>query len=189
VEVVISGHIKWWVYSADFASNPELNQVTCHCCEGCVDTSATNISQDWLPGGEWGFVACTSSGAITAPFNLSLSPSDISDRLNNASSQRDSLMRATVSAHVSYWDRTSPGTNFEHWRFENGWKVGFSDAYAFFGTRTGKGLSSQGGDKIGCLEIWVLKRVRECGMRGGFVWEFEQGLRAGIRDFYQVVGI
>lgn len=98
-------------------------------------------------------------------------------------------MRATVSAHVSYWDRTSPGTNFEHWRFENGWKVGFSDAYAFFGARTGKGLSSQGGDKIGCLEIWVLKRVRESGMRGALVWEFEQGLRAGIRDFYQVVGI
>ncbi|OCL10243.1 glycoside hydrolase family 5 protein [Glonium stellatum] len=144
---------------------------------------------DWLPGGEWGFVACTSSGAITAPFNLSFSPSDISDRLNNANSLRESLMRAAVSSHVAYWDRTAPGTSFEHWRYENGWKVGFSDAYAFFSTRTGKGLSSQGGDKIGCLEIWVLKRVRESGMRGGLVWEFEQGLRAGIKDFYGAVGI
>jgi hypothetical protein len=46
-----------------------------------------------------------------------------------------------------------------------------------------------GGDKIGCLELWVLKRVRESGMRGGFVWEFEQGVRAGIRDFYEVAGV
>jgi hypothetical protein len=39
------------------------------------------------------------------------------------------------------------------------------------------------------LELWVLKRIRECGFRGKYVWEFEQGLRRGVQDFNAVVGI
>jgi hypothetical protein len=47
----------------------------------------------------------------------------------------------------------------------------------------------EGGDKIGMLELWVLKRIRESGQGGKFVWEYEQGLRQGVRDFYQLAGI
>ncbi|OCK74292.1 glycoside hydrolase family 5 protein [Lepidopterella palustris CBS 459.81] len=148
---------------------------------------------DWLPGGEWGFSAQTTNGSITSPPPSRLAPSDISTRISTAAAQRDTLMQRTVAAHVNYWDATAPGTSFEHWRFENGWKVGFADASAFFGLRASGALSEeqtrQGADRIGCVEIWVLKRVRESGMRGGFVWEFEQGVRQGIRDFYLVVGV
>jgi hypothetical protein len=38
------------------------------------------------------------------------------------------------------------------------------------------------------MQVWVLKRIRESGFRGKFVWEFEQGLRRGIQDFYGIVG-
>jgi hypothetical protein len=47
----------------------------------------------------------------------------------------------------------------------------------------------EGGDKIGMEELWVLKRIRESGQGGPFVWECEQGLRRGIKDFYQLAGI
>ena len=75
----------------------------------------------------------------------------------------------------------------EHWRYESGWKVGYADALAFFEGRGRQGVV--GGNRIGNLEIWVLKRIRESGFRGDFVWEFEQGLRRGIHDFYSVVGL
>ena len=45
------------------------------------------------------------------------------------------------------------------------------------------------GDKIGMLELWILKRIRESGQGGKFVWEYEQGLRQGVKDFYQLAGI
>lgn len=75
----------------------------------------------------------------------------------------------------------------EHWRYENGWKLGYYDALAFFEGRGRQGVA--GGNRIGNIEIWVLKRIRESGFRGDFVWEFEQGLRRGIHDFYSVVGL
>jgi hypothetical protein len=49
--------------------------------------------------------------------------------------------------------------------------------------------ASTGGDKIGCLEIWVKKRLGESGQKGDFVWEWEQGFRAGIKAFESCVGI
>ena len=38
-------------------------------------------------------------------------------------------------------------------------------------------------------ELWVLKRIRESGQGGAFVWEYEQGIRQGVKDFYQLAGI
>lgn len=85
-----------------------------------------------------------------------------------------------------YWDRSFPG-QYEHWRFELGFSVGFSDAMSFFSMRSRSHL--QGADKIGMLELWVLKRIRESGQVGASVWEFETGLRQGIRGFYESVGL
>ena len=57
----------------------------------------------------------------------------------------------------------------------------------FFGMRSHRGF--EGGDKIGMKELWVLKRIRESGQGGAFVWEYEQGIRQGVKDFYQLAGI
>ncbi|KAF2476971.1 glucan 1,3-beta-glucosidase-like protein [Lindgomyces ingoldianus] len=140
---------------------------------------------DWFPGGEWGFQEQTSSSAVTSPPSYSTPSSSISALLDRSNSHRDERMYAAVNQHTSYWDHLVPNTPCEHWRYENGWKVGYKDAQDFF-----QGASTVGGgNKIGNLEIWVLKRVRESGMRGNFVWEFEQGLRRGIHDLYAAVGI
>ncbi|KZF22188.1 glycoside hydrolase family 5 protein [Xylona heveae TC161] len=144
---------------------------------------------DWMDGGEWGFVQQTNSSAITPPPNLLLAVKDVQSRIGTAQSQRQSRRDASVTGHENYWHNAAPGQTFEFWRYAAGWDVGFSDAMVFFQAREGLGLSGLGADKIGCLDVWVRKRILESGQAGPFVWEFEQGVRAGINDFYQAAGI
>lgn len=136
-----------------------------------------------MPGGEWGFVQ--QSPNVPAPSPSFLSQQDVQSRAQQADSQREGMFRAAIDGHVKYWNQTSPNQQFEHWRYETGWNAGFSDARAFFAGRQGR----DGGDKIGALELWVRKRVVESGMGGGYVWEFEQGIRKGVQDFYQSAGV
>jgi hypothetical protein len=142
---------------------------------------------DWYPGGEWGFAAQTMNGAIMPHPIQRLSSSQISTIAETARQCKEEYLQQAVSQHVSYWSNTAPNMGGEHWRFEEGWKLGYQDAMVFFEGRGNDGVA--GANKIGNLEIWVLKRIRESGFRGGFVWEFEQGLRKGIQDFYAIVGV
>ena len=141
---------------------------------------------DWMNGGEWGFRQMIEQHSVTTPTFLTLLSSDVHNRISQAQGQEDQRRTTAVTAHCQYWDTTYPG-HYEHWRFEQGWKVGFSDATAFFEARSQRGL--QGGDKIGMLDLWCLKRIRDCGQVVAFTWEFEQGLRQGVRDFYECVGV
>lgn len=105
---------------------------------------------DWMPGGDWGFVQqCTPSAkpppglslspSVYPPSNMTLKPSDVSSRLGNAQAQQDSARVAAVNQHTAYWNNAAPGQTFEYWRFEAGWKLGYSDGASFFGAR-GQGL-------------------------------------------------
>ena len=141
---------------------------------------------DWMPGGEWGFRNETEQHAVTPSASLMLSAADVRSRIAQAQAQAQQRKQSTVSAHCSYWDTTYPG-HYEHWRFDQGWDLGFRDATAFFGMRAQSG--QDGGDKIGFLDLWCLKRLRESGQTGSFAWEFEQGLRQGVRDLYECVGV
>ncbi|KAF2114509.1 glycoside hydrolase superfamily [Lophiotrema nucula] len=140
---------------------------------------------DWYPGGEWGFAAQTSNKALIPPQNSTIPTSLIPSLVSKADHRRDERMYHAVNQHVAYWNHLTPNTPCEHWRYEYGWKVGYYDAQAFF---TGKD-GVNGGNKIGNLEIWVLKRIRDSGFKGNFVWEFEQGVRRGVEDFFGIVGI
>lgn len=141
-----------------------------------------------MDGGGWGFKQQTKAGAITAPHYLGLSAQDINSRIDQAASQQDAKKQATVGAHCHYWDTNHPG-QYEHQRFETGWTTGFQDAMAFFGMKARGGLPGSGGDKIGMLDLWVRKRILESGQAGKFVWEFEQGLRQGVKSFYELAQI
>lgn len=143
-------------------------------------------AMDWMPGGEWGFVQMNEHGAIIPPSSLALDASEVRSKVANAHGQRDGRRGNTWGAHCQYWDSNHPG-DYEHWRFEQGWNLGWDDAVAFFSMRGNFGL--QGGDKIGMLELWVLKRLRESGQSGPFTWEYEEGLRQGMRDFWEVAGV
>lgn len=144
---------------------------------------------EWMPGGEWGFKAQADPErrSILPPYHLTIPERDIFGLLERARHRRDERMYAAVNQHVSYWDHLATNMPAEHWRYEFGWKLGYQDAYVFFEGRGTQAVAQ--GNKIGNVELWVLKRVRESGFRGKFVWEFEQGLRRGIDDFNAMVGI
>lgn len=148
---------------------------------------------DWMPGGEWGIQAQASPDpetgrrAIVPPTSYMIPKHYVLHLLDRAQQRRDERMYYAVNQHVSYWDHLTPNMGAEHWRYENGWKVGYQDAYSFFEGRESQGVGH--GNNIGNLELWALKRIRESGFRGNFVWEFEQGMRRGIQDFNAIVGI
>ncbi|KAF2757951.1 glycoside hydrolase [Pseudovirgaria hyperparasitica] len=151
------------------------------------------LKMDWVPGGEWGFIEQTKNGAIKAPDWFDLSFTQVKEALAKATGQRDSLAQKAAAEHAAYWDGKHPDGTFEHWRFEPGWQQGWDDAEKFFTARM-NGLvpkgSGEGCDRIGAIEAWTLKRCRESGMvDSGWMWEWEVGLRKGIKDFEQTVGI
>ncbi|KAJ4350800.1 Glucan 1,3-beta-glucosidase 3 [Ascochyta clinopodiicola] len=137
---------------------------------------------DWMPGGEWGFKAQTDARNIVPPQLAALSSDERAGRIARTKSEQDGRKQQALQQHVNYWNQADPNGAYEHEKYEYGWQVGYSDAMAFF-----EGRGTQG-DKIGMLELWVLKRIRESGYRGGFTWLFEQGLRKGISDFADVIG-
>jgi aryl-phospho-beta-D-glucosidase BglC (GH1 family) len=138
---------------------------------------------DWMPGGEWGFVAQTEAKNIVPPKHSTLSQQDRVARLQKAIKERDARLHGALDQHVGYWKRADPNGKYEHEKYEYGWKVGYQDAFAFLEGR------DTPGDKIGMPEMWILKRLRDSRYRGGFTWLFEQGLRKGIQDFESATGI
>ena len=146
---------------------------------------------DWMPGGAWGFKDQVKKGAIIPPYCLTLSANDVTGKLSQAWNQRDGRRDAAFNSHTGYWNQTSPGQVFEHERYKFGWEIGWNDAAAFFGARKDQLFScgGWGGDKIGCMDVWVRKRINDAEQSGGFVWEFEQGYRKGNGDFYQAAQI
>lgn len=139
----------------------------------------------WMDGGEWGLFEMVKKGALVPPTNLMLAFEDVRVAAERARRQRLNLKNPAVGAHVGYWDSMAPGVHFEHWRFEEGWDLGFADALAFFEMRMcGKVEGARkGADVIGCLEMWIAKRLGESQQSGGLVWEWEHGFRQGVAAF------
>ena len=174
------------------------------------------LKMDWMDGWEWGFKHQSNAGAVVAPKCMGLSGREVGDRLKKAEGERGARMTNAMDAHCEFWDRTAGKQGFEHWRFADGWHLGWSDARDFFGARLGRTVPSRGGsgryghadesamsmetgdglvgaDKIGALDLWVLKRMKEQRVARRdecpFGWEWEQGFRAGVRAFEECVSV
>jgi hypothetical protein len=153
------------------------------------------LKMDWMDGGEWGFVEMNKKVALSLPPWLMLSPQEVQQRLAIANGQRQQRSQTSINNHIGYWNSTSPGEAFEHGWYAEAWNIGWEDAKFFFSARLDSGLlghvtqQAGGGEKIGCLEIWVRKRLIESGRRGKYIWEWEQGFRQGVKDFETAVGI
>lgn len=129
-------------------------------------------------------------------------------------------MVKAMGEHEAYWDaRSGKSAYFEHWRYGDGWHQGWCDARDFFagrangliptaekavgigcrfGVKAKKEDTVVGADKIGFLDLWILKRMRDEGRAGvgdrdregcEFGWEWEHGFRKGVCDFEHVVRI
>ena len=120
----------------------------------------------------------TKKGPVVPPRELLLGPDDVKGTIADAQQEREERKNAPVGEHVRYWNQASPGGQFEHWRFEQGWVVGFSDAQTFSALRTNGGLS---GSPTGGRYGWKSRSVGEekaCGERAG--WWVRVGMGTGF---------
>lgn len=144
---------------------------------------------DWMPGGEWGFKAQSNpeNRFIFPPPHAFIPERNIFGLLECARNRQDERMWKAVEQHRAYYEHLAPTVSVDHLWYKSGWKIGYHDAYIFFEGQDHEAVGQ--GNKLGNVELWVLKRIRESGLKNDSVWEFEQGLRRGIHDFNAVVGI
>ena len=144
---------------------------------------------DWMDGGEWGLFEMMKKGAIAAPANFMVDFDEGLCKLERATLLREGKRKAAVDDHVRYWDNSAPEGRFEHWRFEQGWDLGYADALVFYEMRLSGAVqgAKSGADTIGALELWILKRLRESGQHSGLLWEWEHGFRQGVFAFEHAV--
>ncbi|PQE25725.1 hypothetical protein CJF30_00000445 [Rutstroemia sp. NJR-2017a BBW] len=139
----------------------------------------------WMDGGEWGFVEQVERGNVRAPGYMLWEEEVIKGKLEQVRGRRREEGERAKGGHEEFWMRRCPGKAFRHEWFGEGWERGWEDGEGFFG----EGVRRKGVDRIGCLEGWVRKRLEECGERGEFLWEWEQGFRAGVKAFEKCVGL
>jgi aryl-phospho-beta-D-glucosidase BglC (GH1 family) len=156
------------------------------------------FKMEWMPGWEWGFKAATDNGQVQCPRIFKLTVREISERLARADAKKFELASSAFAEHTGYWREHEPRGSFEHWRYRDGWELGWNDARDFFAARSLRQIRSPspdataaiGGDSIGALDLWILKRMREAGVadsqRTPSGWEFETGFRRAVRDFGSV---
>ena len=173
----------------------EFGQAQCKAwCEKTGGCYFWTYKANWMSGGEWSYEDQVRKGNVVPPNFLTLPPGEVLNRVHTAQDRKAQLAHTDRSNHENYWNSTSPGKRFQHELYSSGWDIGFSDALYFFKMRAEGSFGAHardlvgGGDKIGCLDVWVKKRLLESNARGEFVWEWEQGIRKGVAAFYDVVG-
>ncbi|KAG8965807.1 Glucan 1,3-beta-glucosidase 3 [Tulasnella sp. 419] len=75
---------------------------------------------------------------------------------------------------MDYWN--AKGGNYEFWRFEDGYSIGWDDAYMFCST-PGPAIS-----ELGFRNQWIRRRLNEHEQEkgsSGLRWEFEHGFNEG----------
>ena len=144
---------------------------------------------------EWSFKEQFDSGAIASPPEHCLKKEEVLSKLKSADNQRSKLMMEAMQAHSTYWTNHAPQSRFEHWRYADGWHLGWVDAMDFYRARSEGMLGSceTGADAIGMVDLWVLKRMKEERVsvkeECEFGWEWEVGFRAGLLAFEKSVGL
>ncbi|KAK7203624.1 glycoside hydrolase superfamily [Myxozyma melibiosi] len=123
-------------------------------------------------GGEWDFREMYDHGSIAPP-----------KRSGRKASSDDADKRAkdATASHEKYWSEHAQGKKMDHARYESGFKIGWQDAAAFWALDE---------SKIGARDGWKLMRTNDHTGQNGqseFVWEFEQGLDAGVKAFEESV--
>ncbi|KAL8787553.1 MAG: hypothetical protein Q9195_007725 [Heterodermia aff. obscurata] len=144
---------------------------------------------------EWDFEEMVKAGCVSAPFGFLVEGEGVMQRVVRARQREKGLKRVAVEGHQKFWDESVPEGKWDHWRFESGFTQGYADALGFYAFRLSGAFGARiGGDRIGALEIWILKRLREWLQtargrvgNGELLWEWEHGFRAGVGTCERVV--
>ncbi|PYH37880.1 uncharacterized protein BO87DRAFT_351998 [Aspergillus neoniger CBS 115656] len=151
------------------------NQAQCNkrVFEGCE----TDIPQ---------FRSDISNGKVQIPSQMTLPETEVREKTNQARAERSRFQEKALSQVSGSW-----GSN-KRQSFVHGWNLGYDDALRFFGASVQGILAPRkGADKIYDTELWVQQRKRDIDPEqleeNSAAWE--DGLRRGINDFYDFIGI
>lgn len=125
----------------------------------------------WGGGGEWSFREMTESGSIWDFSRQKYNP------LDQANSKFQEAFDRARGEHVGYWDSQGK-QDWEHWRYEDGFKQGWQDAAAFY---------EFDGSELGRLAGWRKSRLAEhIQARGDSdkTWAFEHGFNKAVDAFF-----
>lgn len=132
-------------------------------------------------GGEWDFREMQEKGCLDTGFKSmsQLYPSDRHADDNYYNEQYHQMLQQRLGAHMGYWNSQDPNRDWQHWRFEDGFKVGWLDSLAF-----DKFNHSQIGRKAAWRKTREQQHVAERGGQGE-LWVFGQGFNQGVEAFLQ----
>lgn len=132
-------------------------------------------------GGEWGFREMLEHGSLDTAFRLHY-PSDRDPTDNYYQQALDHRLGEALKSHSAYWNSQDQNRDWEHWRFEAGFKRAWEDSRAF---------DKVNHSQIGRLAAWraarALEHVRDkgAGGHGGMVWVYNTGFEQGVRAFLE----
>ncbi|KAI2927050.1 CAZyme family GH5 [Aspergillus niger] len=132
------------------------------------------------------FKSDISIGKIQIPSQMMLPETEVREKINKAKAERSGFQEKVLSQVSESW-----GSN-ERQSFVHGWNLGYDDALRFFGAAVQGILAPRkGADKIYDIELWVQQRKRDIDPEqlGENSAAWEDGLRRGIQDFYNIIGI
>ncbi|GKZ18074.1 glucan 1,3-beta-glucosidase 3 [Aspergillus brasiliensis] len=133
------------------------------------------------------FKSDISNGTIRIPSYMMLPEAEIRQKIKYAGAERSSFQEKALSSQVSGSWSSNNRQSFVH-----GWNLGFDDALRFFGAAVQGTLPPRkGADKIYDIELWIQQRKRDIDPEqleeNSAAWE--GGLRRGISDFYEFIGV
>lgn len=143
------------------------------CFENCARAGAYFWTYKFCQGmgGEWDFRVMTDRGAIpTYPNEVDVNKPNLDESLGQA-----------LDAHKNYWESQDKNQDWEHWRFEEGFRQGFEDAKSF---------AEFHGSRIGRIAAWKTARlaqhIHEKG-RSDKTFVYSQAFVQGVDAFWSQV--
>lgn len=136
----------------------------------------------WGGGGEWGFREMLDKGSLAtayAPLDQKF-PADKAPGDDWYAAAYGGRAADALAAHQNYWTGVDANRDWEHWRFEAGFKTGWDDAFAF-----DKVNHSEIGRRAAWKRAREVEHVRERGAGNDIMWVWRQAFDQGVKAFLE----
>ncbi|VVT56780.1 uncharacterized protein SAPINGB_P005267 [Magnusiomyces paraingens] len=130
-------------------------------------------------GGEWGFREMQEKGCLSTGFASNKFPSDRAPDDNYYAEQYHHAAQQAIGNHTNYWNSQDGNRDWQHWRFEDGFRVGWLDAQEF---------DKFNHSEIGRRAAWKAARTdQHAAEKGGsdLLWVFGQAFDQGVASFLE----
>lgn len=133
------------------------------------------LKKEGGPDPGWCFYTAVEKGSLPPSLNPLQGRTPSPQQLQGPVEQE---FKAAYDGHVNYWK--GQGGKYEHWRFEQGFRLGTTDAFAFLQSGSEVGFAYQLAD----LRLAAHEKETE---KSSLLWEFEHGYKAGVAAVTKVL--